>query len=214
MNILINQFPTKTIIDGKEYSLNTDFRTCLKIILAFEDEELIDAEKIEIMLRNLYGNNIPVNIEEAIKKAVLFLDCGEQEENKKAGIQNSNRLYSFSKDAKYIYSAIKQTHHIDLESIEYLHWWKFVYLFLDLNPECFFCKMIDLRNKRRKGKLNESERRLYMQLYDILELNNKPQFSEEEQKQIDEFMSLIESSEKASAEKEVENKWQENMTEV
>lgn len=195
MNNLIDKFPTKALIDGKVYELNTDFRNCLKIILAFEDDELLDFEKAEIMLRNLYGENIPKNTDEAIRKAIYFLDCGEEDEEKKVGTSNSTRLYSFTKDAKYIYSAIKQTHGIDLESIEYLHWWKFVYLFLDLNPECFFCKIIDLRNKKKKGKLSKEERRLYIQLYDILELNDKPKFTEEEQKEIDEFMELLQQAE-------------------
>lgn len=207
MNNLIDKFPTKALIDGKVYELNTDFRNCLKIILAFEDDELLDFEKAEIMLRNLYGENIPKNTDEAIRKAIYFLDCGEEDEEKKVGTSNSTRLYSFTKDAKYIYSAIKQTHGIDLESIEYLHWWKFVYLFLDLNPECFFCKIIDLRNKKKKGKLSKEERKLYIQLYDILELNDKPKFTEEEQKEIDEFMELLKQAEnkekEASTEEEV-----------
>lgn len=201
MNVLTDKFPTKTIIDGKEYNLNTDFRTCLNIILAFEDEELLEWDKVDIMLENLYGvENIPENIDEAIKKAVLFLDCGETDEQQKVG-KISSRLYSFSKDAKYIYSAIKQTHNIDLENIEYLHWWKFVYLFLDLDKDCFFCKMLDLRNKKAKHKLNKDEKKMYIELYDILELNNKREFTEEEQKEIDEFMQLINSE--AGAEKEV-----------
>lgn len=207
MNTLIDKFPTKALIDGKVYELNTDFRNCLKIILAFEDDELLDFEKAEIMLRNLYGENIPKNTDEAIRKAIYFLDCGEEDDEKKVGTSNSTRLYSFTKDAKYIYSAIKQTHGIDLESIEYLHWWKFVYLFLDLNPECFFCKIIDLRNKKKKGKLSKEERRLYIQLCDILELNDKPKFTEEEQKEIDEFMELLKQAEnkekEASTEEEV-----------
>ena len=95
-----------------------------------------------------------------------------------------------------------------MENIEYFHWWKFVYLFLDLNPECFFCYMIDLRNRKKKGKLNKEERRIYIQLYDILELDNKPQLTEEEQKKVDKFMSLFEEAERkekeASTEKEVE----------
>lgn len=195
MNTLIDKFPTKALIDGKVYELNTDFRNCLKIILAFEDDELLDFEKAEIMLKNLYGENIPQNTDEAIRKAIYFLDCGEEDDEKKVGTSNSTRLYSFTKDAKYIYSAIKQTHGIDLENVEYLHWWKFVYLFLDLNPNCFFCKIIDLRNKKKKGKLSKEEKRLYIQLYDILELNDKPKFTEEEQKEIDEFMELLQQAE-------------------
>ena len=201
INVLIDKLPTKTIIDGKEYNLKTDFRNCLKAIMAFEDEELTGSEKAVIMLQLLY-EEIPENLDEAVKKAILFLDCGEQEEDKKVGSQkSSNRLYSFSKDAKYIYSAIKQTHGIDLENVEYLHWWKFVYLFLDLNPDCFFCKIMDLRNKKRKGTLSKEEKKAYMQLFDIVNLDQKPQFTEEEQKEIDDFMDAL-----ASAEIEVKEK--------
>lgn len=203
MNVLTDVFPTKTIIDGKEYNLNTDFRTCLQIILAFEDEEIFDFEKVDIMLELLYGkDNIPDNREMAIEKAVLFLDGGESEENKKVG-KSSDRLYSFSKDAKYIYSAIKQSHNIDLENIEYLHWWKFMFFFLDLDPDCFFCRMIDLRNKKKKNKLNKEEKKLYLELYDILSLDNKPNFTEEEQQEIDKFMNLINNGNEASTENEV-----------
>lgn len=195
MNILLEKFPTKTIIDGKEYKLNTDFRNCLKIILAFEDEELLMEDKIWITLKNLYGDNVPKNIQVAFEKAVLFLDCGEISNSNSKGAKNETRMYSFEKDAKYIYSAIKQTHGIDLDTVEYMHWWKFVYLFLDLNKECFFCKMLDLRRKKKKGKLSKEERILYRNLYDILEIKTSKKYTKEEQKEIDEFMNLLERSE-------------------
>lgn len=195
MNILLEKFPTKTIIDGKEYEFNTDFRNCLKIILAFEDEELLMEDKIWITLRNLYGENIPENIQVAFEKAILFLDCGEFSNSSNKDIGNGTRMYSFEKDAKYIYSAIKQTHGIDLDTVGYMHWWKFVYLFLDLNKECFFCQMLDLRRKKKKGKLSKEERILYRNLYDILEIKTSKKYTEEEQKEIDEFMSLLGQSE-------------------
>lgn len=195
MNILLEQFPTKTIIDGKEYKFNTDFRNCLKIILAFEDEELLMEDKIWITLNNLYGNDIPENLEIAFEKAILFLDCGEKLNSTGESKESGLKLYSFEKDAKYIYSAIKQTHRIDLDTIGYMHWWKFVYLFLDLNKECFFCQMIDLRRKKKKGKLSKEERILYRNLYDILEIETKKKYTEEEQGKIEEFMSLLEQSE-------------------
>ena len=158
MNALLDKFPTKTEIDGIVYELNTDYRNCLNIILAFEDKELNDYEKTEVMLELLYGkDNIPINIELAMQKAILFLDCGEIKQEGSNSVPEQ-RLYSFTKDAKYIYSAIKQTHRIDLENIEYLHWWKFVYLFLDLNKECFFSQMIYLRSQRKKNKLSKEEK--------------------------------------------------------
>lgn len=195
MNVLLEQFPTKTIIDAKEYELNTDFRNCLRIILAFDDDGLLPEDKIMITLKNLYGENIPDNLQEAFEKAMLFLNCGEKEESREEKVVSELRLYSFEKDSKYIYSAIKQTHGIDLDNVDHLHWWKFVYLFLDLNKECFFCQMIDLRRKKKQGKLSKEERSLYRKLYDILEIETKRKYTESEQKELDEFMNLLSQSE-------------------
>jgi len=186
MNALINSFPTKVEVDGIEYELNTNFRNCLDIILAFEDDELTQNEKIEIMLSLLYKDkNIPSNVEKAIELAVKFLDCGEETNGKmQEGI--SQRAYSFEKDAKYIYSAIKQTHNVDLESVEYLHWWKFTYMFLDLDKECFFSQLVYLRQQKTKGKLTKEERQYYISIREIADLDYTDELSEEE----DEFMKL------------------------
>lgn len=193
MNVLINKFPTKIKLNNDILEINTDFRDCLNIIIMFEDENLTKYEKIELMLRLLYKDTSKINqdnIEEAIKKAVLFLDGGDtSDSNENESVDSlSQRVYSFGKDAKYIYSAIKKTHNIDLESIEYLHWWKFIYYFLDLDENCFFSQMVNLRNKKNKGKLTKEERVVYAQLEDILELDKRENYTEEEQQAIDKFM--------------------------
>lgn len=193
MNVLINKFPTKIKLNNDILEINTEFRDCLNIIIMFEDENLTKYEKIELMLRLLYKDTSKINqdnIEEAIKKAVLFLDGGDtSDSNENESVDSlSQRVYSFGKDAKYIYSAIKKTHNIDLESIEYLHWWKFIYYFLDLDENCFFSQMVNLRNKKNKGKLTKEERVVYAQLEDILELDKRENYTEEEQQAIDKFM--------------------------
>jgi hypothetical protein len=186
MNALINTFPTKVKVDDIEYELNTNFRNCLDIILAFEDNELTQYEKVEVMLSLLYKDkNIPNNIEKAIELAIKFLDCGEATNGKIQDGINA-RTYSFEKDAKYIYSAIKQTHNIDLESVEYLHWWKFVYMFMDLDKECFFNQLVYLRQQKAKGKLTKEEKQYYISIREIVDLDYTEELSEEE----DEFMRL------------------------
>lgn len=168
MNALIHRFPTETIIDGLHYQINSDFRTCLKAILAFEDSELADFEKHGVMLELLYPA-IPQNIQKAIEKAIQFLNGGDGELSS-CESETSGRLYSFSKDAKYIYSAIKQTHGIDLESINYLHWWKFIYLFMGIDEKCFFSRMIYYRQKMKKGMLTKEEREYCNSIAEILAL--------------------------------------------
>lgn len=188
MNILAERFPTSVEINGKEYALNTDFRVGLKIILAWEDPELTAREKTLVMLRLLY-KEIPPDTQKACELAVYFLNCGEEKDDGEAAESPVRRVYSFTKDAKYIYSAIRQTHGIDLETVEYLHWWKFCYFFLDLDPDCMFQQMLHLRQQKQRGKLTKEEQAIYYRLRDILDL---PQEKDAETRSAEEeFMAKL-----------------------
>ena len=180
MNVLLNKFPQKIRIDDTDFEIKTDFRNCLKIILAYEDTELTIQEKHYILLQRLY-KTIPNNIEEAIRKGISFLNCGKEDSD-----ENSlkKRIYSFDKDYQYIYSAMNQTHNIDLESIEYLHWWKFVFYFMDVSKDCTFSFIVSLRDKKNKGKLDKEEKKVWAEMIEILDLN----FNEEEDEEENEFM--------------------------
>ena len=199
MNILIDELPTKIEVNNKIYAINANFRNCLKIMEAFEDDELTDMEKYYVMLDLLY-EEMPSqeDIEVAIEKAIKFLDGWNSKAVEKAKEDNELledtkdlRLYSFSKDAKYIYSAMQQTHKIDLEKVDFMHWWKFLCLFLDLNRECYFSQMIYLRRQKQKGKLTDEERRTYYEMREILDLNYVPETEREKS----EFEILLEAGE-------------------
>lgn len=169
MNPLTDPFPQSVLIYGKEYEINTDFRIGVDIMLAFEDKALSEADKQRVMLELLY-KEIPPDLASAQEMAVLFLNCGEEERGEASTGARNMRVYSFEKDAKYIYSAFRQTHGIDLESIDYLHWWKFCYMFLDLNPDTMFQQMVSLRQRKQLNKLTKEERELYQRMEHILEL--------------------------------------------
>lgn len=180
MNALLNKFPTKIRIDNIDYEINSDYRNCLKIILAFEDDELTVEEQYYIMLSLLY-KKMPENIELAIEKAILFLNCGKEHK-----VSESKRAYSFSKDSEYIYSAMNQTHNIDLESIEYLHWWKFVFLFMDVDKDCTFSYITSLRYKKNNGKLDSYDKKIWIEMREIVDLDYSSEDEEES-----EFMKLL-----------------------
>ena len=187
MNVLTERLPTAIEIDGQEYEINADFRNCLNIILAFEDPELTAMEKKVVMLQLLY-KEIPQNIAEAGRLGVKFLDCGV-EQKKELPPEDTRRVFSFIKDAQYIYTAIKQTHGIDLEDVEYLHYWKFCYMFQDIKEDCFFSNILYYRNQRNKGKLTKEEREYCAKIHDILEL---PQNEDKEVvKAKSEFLQLL-----------------------
>lgn len=188
MNILTEGLPVAVEIDGVTYDLNTDFRTGLGIMMMFEDAELTNYEKMLAMVRMLY-KEVPGNVQKACELGVKFLNCGEEQKYGSGGDDGVGRLYSFSQDAKYIYSAILQSHGVDLEQIDYLHWWKFSYMFLDLKEECFFNRIICLRRNKALGKMTKEERELYSKIRDIIDL---PMVYTQEEKEVeDEFMRLL-----------------------
>lgn len=187
MNVLIDTLPTAVEIDGKEYKLNADFRTGIKIMTAFEDNELTDFEKQSVMLELLY-KEIPPNIKKAQEMAVKFLNCGEVSKADSDSEQDSGRLYSFTQDAKYILSAVKQTFGVDLETSD-MHWWKFSYMFLDLDENCFFCKLIYLRKQKTRGKLTKEEKEWYYSIREIVDLPKS--YTTEEQQLINDFMAKL-----------------------
>jgi len=164
MNVLVDRFPTSVEIDGKSYELNTDFRTCLKIILAFEDNDLCAAEKYAVMLNNLY-KELPKNTKKAVVEAIKFLDKGNSSDEQETPI----RLFSYNQDADFIFAAFRQTHGIDLEISE-MHWWKFVTLFMDIGSDTVFSNLVSLRKRIKTGRATKEERKLARELGDMFEL--------------------------------------------
>lgn len=187
MNVLTDKFPTKINVNNKVLRINSDFRNCIKIIEAFEDDELFDEEKYLILIKRLYTDEVKEeDLEQAIIKGIKFLDLGEENENNE---ENVKRLYSFSKDDSYIYTGIRQSHNIDLNSIEYLHWWNFVYLFLDIGQDCMFNQLVYYRKRKNEGKLTKDEKKVYISMRKILDLDY-----EEENEEDDEFMRQLNNS--------------------
>ena len=174
-------------MNGTEIAINTDFRFCLKTILAFENNELTEEEKIYILLMNMYGAIPTEHIQEYIDKAIWFLNCCEDEPK---DAKENPRLYSFEKDSKYIYAAMKQSVGFDFN--KEIHWWDFINAFMSLDNESFFSKIIHLRNKKRKGKLTKEELNYYRENADILELEEDVTYEENEK--LLEFKKLLKES--------------------
>lgn len=184
MNLLTDNLPTKILIKDKVFDINCDYRTVIKIILAFEDAELTSNEKTYIMLKLLYKEDIADEyLEEAIKKAVKFIDLGKEIKDEKP----SQRIFSYKKDGNYIFSGINQTHHIDLDSIPNLHWWKFMALFMDMGTECTFNELIYYRKRKIEGKLTKDEKKKYNEIKDLVSLEESKKINTAKQKFLDEL---------------------------
>ncbi len=179
MNIILDGLPQAVKIDGAAVKINTDFRVCLKILRAFDDERLTDGEKLTVLVTLLYPEP-PKNTALAITQGLKFLNVGKEPENARKAPQ----IFNFEKDAQYIFSAFKSSFNIDLSRIEYLHWWAFRSLFSDLG-ESFFNTLVGLRTRRSKGKLTKEEKEFVREHSELIELE------ERHSKAADDFISKI-----------------------
>ena len=186
MNLLIDTLPESVEIHGTQYRCNADFRTCLRIILAFEDDDLTPQEKQIILLSNLYPD-VPSDAAEAIRQANWFLNGGKLAEDE---TDAPHRLYSFAKDANFIFSAFRQTHGIDLQTAE-LHWWKFLALFMDLGSETTFCNLVSLRKRVKTGKATKEEKAAAREMGDVFEIEDSDNRTLEEKIAEEEFMQKV-----------------------
>ncbi len=168
MNFALDKFPEAVRIGGKAVPVNTDFRVALRIIKAFGDSRLLPHEKISVMLGALYPK-IPENTAEAISQGFKFLNAGKETNGKNS---LGARVYSFDKDAQFIYTAFRSTFNIDLNNVENLHWWAFKSMISDFSPDCFFNTLIQLRSRKNSGKLTKEEKDFVRRNPDLIYLDD------------------------------------------
>lgn len=162
MSLLIDKAPKSVTIDGEETEINSDFRTAVLFEQMMFDEDFPEYLKFTNALRLFYPV-MPANLNEAADKLVWFYSCGKKSESK-AGASDGERCYDFEQDDGYIYAAFLQQYGIDLESVPYLHWWKFNALFKALPADCEICKIMGWRTMKITSKMSAQERRHYTRL--------------------------------------------------
>ena len=180
-NILIDELPKKV----GNIDINSDFRISILFELLMQDNELSSEEKVEQALVLYYPNLTAItDYSKAIEDIVWFYRCGKEvNTNDKGSIKNSNKqIYSYEFDAEYIYSAFMEQYNIDLNSIKYLHWWKFKALFNSLNENVLFSKIMSYRVIDLSKIKDKAIKKQYKQLKELYKL---PDMRSEEEKEND-----------------------------
>lgn len=179
MNMLIDLLPEYVELGGAEYPINTDFRTSILFELMMEDEAVPDDKKV-IQAVKLYYPELPPAplLGEAVNALLWFYRAGKEEKTTKPKASaNSDeesdnnaddafdgmekRIYSFEHDDDYIYSAFLSQYRIDLQDIDYLHWWKFRAMFRALDEDCQFCKIMGYRSIKINNKMTKEQKAFY-----------------------------------------------------
>jgi hypothetical protein len=180
---MIGELPKSLEIDDKEWAIRCNMRTALIIFEAFNDLELNDKEKMFIMLKCLY-KKMPPNVEEAINKAIWFLNGGKEIKGKSSSI----KLLDWNQDESLIFSAINKIAGKEVRS-ENIHWWTFLGYFNEIG-EGLFSTVINIRQKKSKGKkLEKYEQDFYRENKEIIDLKMK--YTAEEKAEIDRLNELL-----------------------
>ncbi|MPM97945.1 hypothetical protein SDC9_145126 [bioreactor metagenome] len=182
-NILIDILPDTVEVDGRIFPINSDFRTGILFELLIAEKELTNKQKIIKTLELFYENVIPNNTQNALEKILEFYRCGKNSDSqcKKSGESKKKireTVYSFDYDDAYIYAAFLDQYSIDLNDIEYLHWWKFQALFKGLKSDNEIVKIMGYRATDLTKIKNNEERVRIARLKSLYALPSNLSFEE------------------------------------
>lgn len=195
MNILVDLVPTTVNIDNKEYEINSDFRTSILFELLMQDGTIEEDDKI-LMALQLYYPDIPENIKKAIEQMLWFYRCGKDVSSSKGNGKSKGitQIYSFEYDDDYIYSAFLDQYNIDLQDIEYLHWWKFKAMFKALKDDNMIVKIIGYRSMDLSKVKDKEQKAYYKRMQKLYEIP----ISNDEQNKLDDITIALLSGEDLS----------------
>lgn len=143
-----NNLPkTFTDSDRQVYDIHSDFREWIRFESLILDGDIPQNIKPYLAIKLIFAGKMPSDISGA-EKFITWFYCGgktiEYDNNDNTANLESRRVYDFEYDAEYIISAFLELYNIDLTTVKYLHWWKFLALFRGLHD----CKMVDIMGYR------------------------------------------------------------------
>lgn len=164
MNILLDTLPETVTVDGRVFFVDTDFRTFIIFEKILNDKSLDNRERISQWMELFFTEEIPDNVAAAIEEVLNLYRCGRPAKTERKQRKNGNipirekMIYDYDYDAPYIYGAFLSQYGIDLNEIEYLHWWKFQALFRSLNSENKIVEIMSYRATDLSKIKDEKER--------------------------------------------------------
>jgi len=183
INILLDRLPQFT---QSGHRIRTDFRESIKFELLMQDNKIDERNKVMQALDLYYYNTKKItDIPKAIDEMLWFFACGKKknvDDKTKKNNKETEQIYSYEFDAEYIYSAFLQQYKIDLNSIQYMHWWKFKALMENLNEDTQFVKIMGYRAIDISKIKDKEEKARYKKLKKIYAL---PDMRTTEQKEAD-----------------------------
>lgn len=179
-------YPTQMEANGHIYDINTDYRIALACFKAINDIEINDIERFYAIETMLLGNNVLEEDEQILHdKIAKYLRCGKDE-----NVSEEERDFDYLQDEEATRTSIRQSYHINLNEISYMHWYEYNELISGLTSESLLNKIRDLRSydlseisdEKRKQKIIEAQQRVALK---------EEHIKTKKEKEIDEFWNKI-----------------------
>ena len=168
-------------IHGEEVPIITDFREYVRLLDMLKCEELNTMQKTAL-LAQYFLEEIEID-KEAVSALTSFvvMDFDSNEEDEEVGNSGSKKkLFSYEIDYPFIASGFLRDYGIDLETVDYLHWWKFRMLFDGLSEDTEIKQRImyrginlsDIKDKDERKRISRIQKRIQLPMealtdYDI-----------------------------------------------
>lgn len=184
-NIILDQLPKKT---PNGFEINTSYKQSIKFEILMQDKSISKNEKITIALNLFFEKINENNIDKQIDDIIWFYKCGKEEKTSQKEEKSKNKqIYSYEFDAEYIYSAFLDQYGVDLQDIEYLHWWKFKAMFNGLKKDNKIVEIMGYRSIDVNSIKDKKEKERYKKLQELYAL---PDMRSEEEKE-DDFANAL-----------------------
>ena len=177
---MIYDLSTSLQICGEEYEIRSDFRAVLDVIIALNDPELNDNEKMIVALYVFYPefDKMPnEHCQEALRQCFWFINGGKEENHEQS---RPVRLMDWEQDFQYIVSPVNRVLGREARAEKYLHWWTFLSAYMEIG-ECTFAQIVHVRNMKTHGKrLSKQDQEWYDQNRSLVDMKQHYTQSEKE----------------------------------
>lgn len=170
IDLKTRKLPNTVEIEGRVYSIHTDFRKWLRFL---EDVENMTDEGIEVSY--LFKNDMPCRCD--VASLMVFANPRNEVPRGKG---TDAIILDYTIDSDYIVAGFWEHYKIDLTGIEYLHWHLFLALLRGLTIQ--LREIMQYRSYRKDDRKNVDVYEEMRKTWEII-----PQLTEEEKEALEEF---------------------------
>lgn len=159
----MNDYPYFIKVNGKKYSINTDFRVALECDnIVRSNGQGKEYETLLALIYKLFGEEClddvlhdKIPIDKVIRLAELYLWCGRTEEEL---TNDKEPSMNFKQDIGYIRASFMSDYQIDLDHKK-MHWWQFNDYLRGTTEDSILNRVRYVREESLKGKKGEELQR-------------------------------------------------------